>query len=149
MEVKDIMITDIKRITDDMNAQQALDLLFKYQISGLPVVDKDNKLVGMFTEKEVITHILPSYVEKVGRFIYEDDPKSTKKKLQELSTVKVSQLMRKAVVTVTANIHLAEVARIMLTQHARRLPVIDVSGAVIGIVARCDVLKAMASQARS
>ena len=146
MVVKDIMATDIKAISVDMNAKEALELLIKYEISGLPVLDKDNKLAGMFTEKEVLSHILPSYIEKVGRFIYEDDPKSTRKKIQELSGVKVGQIMRKSVVTTAVDVRIVEVARVMLTQKVRRLPVLDKAGTVVGIIARCDVLKAMLKQ---
>jgi CBS domain-containing protein len=116
------------------------------QISGLPVIGTEGELLGMFTEKEVLSYTLPSYIEKVGRFIYEENPKSTKKKFSDLDKIKVSQLMRKDVVTTTEDTTLCEVARIMLTQKARRLPVLDKSGKVIGIVARCDVLRAFAKE---
>lgn len=149
MVIKDIMVTDVKAISTQMSAKEALELLIQYEISGLPVVDQDKKLVGMFTEKEVFAHILPSYIEKVGRFIYEDDPKSSRKKFQELGNIQVSQIMRKAVVTTREDVHLVEVARIMLTQKIRRLPVLDQGGKMVGIVARSDVLKAMLRQANT
>jgi predicted transcriptional regulator len=146
MKIKEIMQKDIASLSPDINAKEALDLLQKMEISGLPVIDKEGKLVGMFTEKEALSYILPSYIEKVGRFIYEENPKSTKKKFAELSNIKVSQLMRKNVVTTKEDTGLCEIVRLMLTQKARRIPVIDKSGKVVGIVARCDVLKAFASE---
>lgn len=147
MKIKEIMIRDVKSITPDSTALEALDLLYRLEISGLPVIDKDNKLVGMFTEKNVLSFLLPSYIEKVGRFIYEDNPKATKKKYNELGMVKVAQLMRGDVVTVTEDAALCEVARMMLTQKVRRIPIVDHSGLVVGIVARCDVLRAMSKMA--
>jgi CBS domain-containing protein len=147
MKVKEIMVKDVASISPETGADEALDLLEKMQISGLPVIDENGKLVGMFTEKDVLSYILPSYIEKVGRFIYEENPKSTKKKFMELSKIKVRQLMRKDVVTTTEETTLCEVARIMLTQKARRIPVVDKSGKVVGIVARCDILKAFAKEA--
>ncbi len=146
MKVKEIMTKDVVSIKPDDNAKDALALLFKMQISGLPVIDSQAKLVGMFTEKDIISYILPSYIEKVGRFIYDENPKSTKKKFLDLSKMTVSQLMRKDVVTTSEDTPLCEVARIMLTQKARRLPVLDKSGKVVGIVARGDVLKALAKE---
>ena len=146
MKIREIMTKDVSSVTPDTSARDALDLLFKMQISGLPVIDAQGKLAGMFTEKEVLSYILPSYLEKVGRFIYQDNPKATKKKLCDLATVKVSQLMRKDVVTTTEDTTTCEAARIMLTQKARRLPVVDKSRKVLGIVARCDVLKALLKQ---
>ncbi len=146
MKVKEIMIQDVKSISPESNAREALLILEQLQISGLPVIDAQSKLVGMFTEKEVLSYILPSYIEKVGRFIYEENPKGIKKKLVELSNVKVSQLMRRDVVTVEENTTLCEVARVMLIQKARRIPVLDSTGKVTGIVARCDILKALARE---
>ncbi|MEW6102041.1 MAG: CBS domain-containing protein [Candidatus Omnitrophota bacterium] len=149
MRVKDIMTKDVVSLKPDDSAFEALELLFKMQISGLPVIDGQGKLAGMFTEKEVLSFILPGYIEKVGRFIYEADPKSTKKKFLELSGVKVSQLMRKDVVTTQEEVTSSEVARVMLTQKARRLPVIDKNGKVLGIISRCDILKTMAKETTS
>lgn len=149
MKVKEIMTKEVRSVSPDAIAQEALNLLEKLQISGLPVIDDKNKLVGMFTEKDILSHILPSYIENVGRFIYEENPKATKKKFAELSNIKVSQLMRKDVVTTTEDTTLCEAARIMLTQKARRIPVLDKSGKVVGIVARCDVLRAFAKEAES
>ncbi len=146
MKVKEIMIKDVASISPETSADEALGLLEKMEISGLPVIDENGKLVGMFTEKDILSYILPSYIEKVGRFIYEENPKSTKKKFMELNKIKVRQLMRKDVVTTTEDTALCEVARVMLTQKARRIPVVDKSGKVVGIVARCDILKAFAKE---
>ncbi|HOX54659.1 MAG: CBS domain-containing protein [Candidatus Omnitrophica bacterium] len=146
MKVKEIMSKQVKSLSPDMSAREAFDVLSEMEISGLPVIDKEGKLVGMFTEKDVLSHILPSYIQKVGKFIYEQNPKSTKKKIEGLSDITVSKLMRKEVVVVDEDTTLCEVARTMLTQQARRVPVVDKQGHVIGIVARCDILKAMAKE---
>ncbi|MCM8763103.1 MAG: CBS domain-containing protein [Candidatus Omnitrophica bacterium] len=143
MKVKEIMIKEVISISPQTNAQEALDLLEKMQISGLPVIDKDGKLVGMFTEKDILRHILPGYVEKVGTFVYEEDTKAIKRKFNQLSTLQVGELMRREVVTTSEDTSLYEVARLMLTQKARRIPVLDKTGKVLGIIARCDILRAL------
>lgn len=143
MKIKDIMTKDVLTLSPDISAKEAMDILFKEKISGLPVIDKDGKLVGMFTEKDVIRYLLPVYVEQVGKFVYQEDPKACKTKLAELKNIKVSKLMRKEVIATTEDTHLFEAARIIMVNKARRLPVIDKENRVIGIVARCDVLKAL------
>ena len=147
MKAREIMTKDITSLSPEHGVKEALELLKKMQISGLPVIDKEDKLVGMLTEKEILSFILPSYIGTVGRFIYEENPKSTRKKLGELVKLNVSQLMRKEVVTTTEETTLCEVARIMLIQKARRLPVVDKTGKVVGIVARPDVLAAFMKEA--
>lgn len=146
MKIKEIMAKEVVSVKPDTSAKDALGVLFKMQISGLPVIDAEGKLAGMFTEKEILSYTLPSYIEKVGKFIYEENPKSTKKKFMELGKIKVSQLMRKDVVTTSEDTGLCEVARLMLIQKARRIPVVDKTGRVVGIVARGDILNAFARE---
>lgn len=147
MKVKEIMQKDVVSVRAEDNVLEALRLLFKMEISGLPVIDAKEKLVGMFTEKEVLSRILPSYIQNVGKFTYEENPKSTRRKFTEFGQTKVSQLMRKEVATTKPDVTLCEAARIMLIQKARRLPVVDDAGKMVGIVARGDILKAMAKEA--
>lgn len=147
MKIKEIMKKEVVSVKPEDNAMDVLNLLFKREISGLPVIDTQGKLVGMFTEKDILSYVLPSYIEKVGRYIYEENPKSIKKKFSDLSKIKVSQLMRREVITAKEDTTLCEVAKDMLTQKARRIPVLDKTGKVAGIVARCDVLKALAKEA--
>ena len=147
MKVKEIMSKNLTSISPDTNAKEALDLLLEMQISGLPVIDEKNKLVGMFTEKEVLAAILPSYIGKVGRFVYEENPKSIKKKFQDLANLTVAQLMRKDVITIDEETSLCEVARLMLTHRVRRIPVLDKEKKVVGIVAREDIVKSYAKEA--
>jgi len=146
MKVKEVMVKKVTSLKPEDNARDALELLFKMKISGLPVIDSEARIVGMYTEKEILAYLLPSYIEKVGRFIYEEDPKAIKNKFAQLTDMKVAQLMRKEVVTIGEEASLCEAARIMLTQKARRLPVVNSSGKVVGLIARQDVLTAIANQ---
>ena len=146
MKVSEIMNRDVVSVKPDDNAKDALALLSKMQISGLPVIDERDKLLGMFTEKEVLAMILPSYVERVGRFMYRENPKAIKQKVSQLANLKVKELMRKDVTTVDEDATLCEVARIMLTQKVRRLPVLNKEGKVMGIVARGDVVKGFSKE---
>lgn len=146
MKIKEIMTKDVISLDPDISVKDALGILFKRQISGLPVIDKQARLVGMFTEKDVLAYILPSYISTVGKFIYEENPKSVKKKFMELDKIEISQLMRKEVVTVTPNTTLCEASRLMLTHKARRVVVVDEAKKVVGIVARCDVVRAFAAE---
>jgi len=143
MKVKEVMTKDVISITPDTNASEALELLLKMRISGLPVLDEKNKLVGMFTEKEVLSAILPSYVEKVGRFVYQENPKAVKQKTLAFRHLKVKDVMRRTSVTLDEDTTLCEVARIMLTQKARRTPVLNKAKEVVGIVSRGDVVEAL------
>ncbi|MFH1440872.1 MAG: CBS domain-containing protein [Candidatus Omnitrophota bacterium] len=143
MRAKEIMTKQVISINPEDNARNALDTLFKMRISGLPVIDNAGKLVGMFTEKETITKILPSYVENVGRFAYEENPKQVKQKILSFIDMKVKDVMRKDIITLDEDTTLCEVARLMLTQKARRIIVLNKSKDVVGIISRGDVVKSL------
>lgn len=141
MKINEIMTKKVRTLSFETLAVDAIEILFDHKISGLPVVDASEKLVGMFTEKDVLKAVLPSYVFQVGSFVYENTPKTMKSKVEKLAGLKVGQLMRKEVVKVLADTPVYEVARIMLTQNVRRIPVVDAEDHILGIVARSDVLE--------
>ncbi|HUW17726.1 MAG TPA: CBS domain-containing protein [Sedimentisphaerales bacterium] len=53
--LKDIMTKDVVTVRTDTPIYEALELLAKYDISGLPVVEDDMTLIGILSEKDVIT----------------------------------------------------------------------------------------------
>lgn len=147
MKVNQVMSKEVISIKPTDNIKDALLTLFKYKISGLPVIDDNQKLIGMFTEKDILKEILPSYIERVGRFVYEENPKSIRKRFEALVGLPVSLIMRKEVVTVNEDTTLCEVAQLMLVQKIRRIPVLDNQKKVVGIVAREDIIRAYAKEA--
>ncbi len=142
MKVADIMSKNVTSLSADASVTEAVDLLLKMQISGLPVIDENRKILGMFTEKEVLGRLLPSYVEKVGSFIYQDNPKAVRQKIISMRGVRVKEVMRRNVITVKEQATLSEAARVMLIQKARRLVVLNQANEVTGIISRGDIVKA-------
>jgi len=135
------MVKKVITLNSEMNAQDAMQKLMERKISGLPVVDDDNKVVGMLTEKSILMAILPSYVKKVGHFVYEVDPKRLIDKVEKLHQIKVKEIMRKEIITAKKDTSLTEIARIMLIHKIRRMPVVDDDNHLVGLIARQDVLK--------
>jgi len=146
MKIKEIMEKELISLSKDTKIKDAFLKLLKMRISGLPVLDENSKLLGMFTEKDILKAILPGYLDKVGRFVYEANPKIVKKKLLEIQDLTVGELMRHEVVTVDEDTTLCEVARLMLTQNVRRIPVLNKEKKVVGIVAREDILREFAKE---
>ncbi len=140
MKIGELMTKDVHTLAPEMPALEAVRLLLENKISGLPVVDASHRLVGIFTEKDVLKGILPSYVSKVGRFVYENSPQTIKNKVAKLAQHKVGDVMCRDVIKVSSGTSVSEVAHIMLTQNVRRIPVVDADNKVVGIAARSDVL---------
>jgi len=144
--VKDVMSKKVKSIPPEIDARRALSILLKSGSSGLPVIDKRGRLLGLFTEKEILRAILPTYLSKVGAFIYGKDSKSELKKLAHLGKFKVVDIMRKEMVTLSESTPLTEVSHVMLTRNERRV-IVTRGHKVVGIITRCDVVRALAEEA--
>jgi len=146
IRIKDIMTKEIKSIPPEMNARKALGLLVKTGMSGFPVIDAKGEAVGVFTEKEILSAILPGYLKAVGSFVYAADSKAELKKLAGLEKFLVKDLMRKEVPTLEEDATLTEASRMMLTKSERRLIVVK-GNIAVGVVTRRDVVTALAAEA--
>ncbi len=145
---KDCMSHKIRSIGPDVNAKEALKTLLESGMSGLPVLNKRGAVLGVFTEKEVLTAILPAYVKNVGAFVYGEDSKTVLKRVARLDRFLVKDVMRKEVQTVTEETPLSEVSRVMLTRSERRV-IVTKDGKAVGVITRSDVVRALAKEAET
>jgi predicted transcriptional regulator len=116
-KVRDVMTTKVITVKEDQTKQQAARLLSEYHISGLPVVNDDNMLVGVVTEYDVIAREGPL----------------------------VRDIMTRGVISVTEDTTLEAVSRILIHERIKRLLVLD-QGKLIGVVSRADLVKEVATR---
>jgi len=117
LKVRDVMTTKIITVKENQSRQQAARLLSQHRISGLPVVNDENVLVGVVTEYDVIS--------KEGKT--------------------VGDIMTRNVISVGEDTDLEEVRRILVHERIKRLLVLD-QGKLIGIVSRADLVKEVATR---
>jgi CBS domain-containing protein len=144
MLVANIMTTPVISVEPSASIREAAALMLAHRISGLPVVKRDGTLIGMVTEGDFLRRgelgterkrswwleifvspgkIADEYVHTHGR--------------------KVEEVMSDDVVTTYMNAPLEEVVETMSRHRVKRLPVVE-NGKVVGIVARSDLLRALA-----
>jgi CBS domain-containing protein len=112
----EIMSTPVVTVTPDTTIQQAVVLLEKGRISGLPVVDQDDHLLGMLTEFDLLRAIRNLALQGlVGDFMSTD------------------------IVTVDESASLTYLTDLMLEKRIRRVPVLS-EGRVVGVVSRRDLV---------
>jgi CBS domain-containing protein len=127
--VKDIMTTDVAAVRSDASYREMTALLRARRVSGLPVVDAEEIVVGVVSETDLLTRGLD---RRPGRW-----PHRKRVRAEELTA---RDLMTRPVVTTSPDEPVASVARLMSARKLRRLPVVDGQGHLIGIVCRSDVL---------
>jgi CBS domain-containing protein len=142
--VADVMTTNVVTVGPDAGFREIVDLLLTDDISGVPVVDSDGRLLGIITESDLITkeakepdrprprrhlsmlrdHLLGrghDWVDKAG-------------------ATTAAQLMTTPVDTVSPDDPIGVAARVVLERHRKLLPVVR-DGRLVGIVSRKDLLK--------
>jgi CBS domain-containing protein len=143
MKAADVMTTGAATVPADAVLAEAARLMAEHRISGLPVVDGEDQLVGIITENDFLRAEQgrePLLLELLG------GPATTAAAV--LSSRKVAELMTRDPVTIRVGTPIAEIVALMTRHNIRRLPVVT-ERKVIGIVSRANLLLALLRRSRS
>ena len=144
---KDIMTTDVVTVDPETSVKEAANIMSEKGISGLPVV-QNGELVGIVTENDLIIKDkklhFPEYINVIGGIIYLESYKKFREEFKKFTAVNVEELMTKDVITVSPDDSIEDIATIMHQKNVNRLPVVDNSGQLIGIVTRANIVKHIA-----
>lgn len=144
MKARDIMTTPVLTIPANAEVGEAADIMIEKNISCLPVVNFDRKLVGMIThtdfglQKIVLPHGETAYT-MLG---FWTDPARIEEVTGEIRKKVVKDVMNEPLVTVTEDMPVPEVLQLMVGKRINRLPVVR-GEEVVGIITRHDFLKLM------
>lgn len=131
MFVREKMTTSVITLSADAPFQDAFKLMKEHKIRRIPVVDDEQKLVGIVSERDLL-HAAPSPATSLS--IWEMN--------YLLWKLDLSNLMSKNVVTVTPNTLLQDAATLMIKNKIGGLPVVDDEFRVIGVITETDIFKA-------
>ena len=144
---KDIMTTDVIVANKKDIIANVANLLIKEKIGGLPVVDEENKVVGIISETDIMkkeSHVdSPRMLNFIQGIIFLDDMKKFEDEMRAIAAYKVEDLMSKDIITVNENDTFDYVANVMINKSINRVPVVDENNFLKGIICRYDIIKAM------
>jgi len=115
--VRHIMTTEVISVYISAKISDAIDIMVKHKVGGLPVVDEESRVWAIITERDIVTIF--------GGMI---------------SGAKVSDLMSKKVVTATPKTSILKAEKKMIKKGFRRLPIVS-EGKLVGIVTVMDILR--------
>jgi len=145
--VKDIMVTKVITVQKDASVEELSTLLLENKISGVPVVDKEGKLVGIATEGDLIIKDsdlhFPRYFKLLDGIIYLESLNKFKRNLKKYLGTRVEDLMTTDIRTVKEDTPVSEAANLMIRYNINRLPVMDDKENMVGIVTRADIVRSM------
>ncbi len=126
MQVKDLMTRDVFTLREDNKIFSASEAMTFRNIRHIPVVDKEDKLVGIVTYRDLLSSLA-----------------------RELMPLQVKDIMTKATITVTPDVTVNMATEIMLGNKFGCLPVIDKSNKLVGIITETDLLKELFKMTRT
>lgn len=143
MFVKDVMVTDVRTATKEDLVRSVAVTICTTKISGLPVVDGNNRLIGMISEKDILNALLPSYSDFLEDPIRARDFLAMEKSYTDTLSRTVGDLMTKKVYSVLPDDLVMQAASQMALHNFRRVPVVDERGILQGIVSLGDIHKSI------
>jgi CBS domain-containing protein len=148
MKVLEIMTSRVVSVRPEDSILQAGELMLQHDISGLPVVDSDGRVVGIVTERDFIRcaaacgDVRPRWLEVlIGRAELSDGAARRCER-------RIADVMTRNPVTATEDMPLEDVVRLMDTHRIKRVPVVR-DGRLVGIVCRVDLMRALVRSIRA
>ena len=145
----DTMQKDVVTIKKDATVQQLAELLSKNKISGVPVVDDENRVVGIVTEGDLVSidaniHF-PHYLQLFDGIVFLESVKKFDERVRKTAAYTVREIMTTEVITVQQDEPLERAATLMTDKEVNRLPVLD-GDVLVGIITRADLVRAMSQR---
>jgi CBS domain-containing protein/catechol 2,3-dioxygenase-like lactoylglutathione lyase family enzyme len=117
--------------------------LCRKKISGMPVVDKDHRLIGIISEKDILEAIYPGFSKLRENPEMVNDFSAIENSYAEILHLTVEDLMIRAVFSVKKNDPAIKAAVQMDIHNIQRLPVVNKENGLLGFVSRGDIHKAI------
>lgn len=133
--VRDVMTTRVVSVHKDAPFKAMVSMLHSMRISAFPVIDDDGQVIGVVSAGDLLVkeavRAEGTSVLAALRHIHEDD---------KARGITAGELMTAPAVTIAPDAAVEEAARIMYDRRLKRLPVVNSSGRLMGVVSRADVL---------
>ncbi|MDI6855185.1 MAG: CBS domain-containing protein [Candidatus Thermoplasmatota archaeon] len=157
MLVKDVMTKYVITLAPENTIREASEKLASKNISGAPVVDKNNKVMGILSEADILRvlktrYSAPNIVFLPTPFDLIEIPfrqaitfAEVKLSLEDISRKKVTEVMTKNPIVIGCNDTVEKAAEIMVERKVNRLPVVE-NDKLIGIITRGDIIRSFAGK---
>ena len=142
-KIKDIMHDEVYSVNYRATIKEVLELMVNKEISGVPVVDDDNYVVGFISDGDIMKFIAkqdPRIIDMTSFITVWYDTESFEKKLDDLMNLNVMELATTKVISVDEDFEIDEVAKILGKKKIKKVPVRR-DGRLVGVVSRAHIIR--------
>jgi CBS-domain-containing membrane protein len=140
MTVADLMTKDVVSVKKETPLEEAARRLTGLRISGMPVVDDQDKVIGVIGELDIMAVLSGKKTrglkDLVRRIMGEPSP-------DRREGDQVGDVMSTPAITTKSHLDVRDAARVLDSHRIKRLPVVDDGGKLIGVISRADIVRAM------
>lgn len=140
MNISDCMKRNVVSIPGTASIREAAAIIVKKHIGLLPIVDKDDKLVGVVGLRDLLNLELPDFVNFIEDldFVHDFGAVETTRPSAQTLNKPIKTLMRDAI-TAEEDCGLLRAYALMLQQNLHDMPVLSKDGKLVGIASRVDI----------
>ena len=142
LAVRDLMTPDVLSARPDQSLGDVARMMMDKDVRALPVVDEHGSLVGMVTHRELLKYLIPDYLQrsKSGKFRALPANLMAGHGSTDPRALPVKDVMSRAVLCLSEDQTLTDVANLMNNKDVDRFPVVR-EGIVVGFLTRADLIR--------
>ena len=151
LTAKDIMTKNVTTVGAATTIEELARILMEHKISGAPVVDDNENLIGIVTENDLISrdkrlHI-PTVMRLFDAFIVLESQSKVEKEIKRMTAITVNDIYTKEVITVAEDTPVQDIATIMSKKRVHLIPVVE-GKKILGIIGKIDLIKGITGRAQ-
>ncbi|MFS2152893.1 CBS domain-containing protein [Rhizobium sp. Rhizsp42] len=143
---KSVMRTDVFTVSPETTVAEAARCMLSHHVAAVPVVDPDNKPLGVVSEGDVMHHFGSHFQSKRAqwlRLLAEGETLAPEFLAEiRLNQQRVSEIMHPTVISSHENASLSDLSDLMMKEKIKRVLILR-DGVLVGIVSRADVIRAV------
>lgn len=143
IRLKDVMTTPVTTVVVDDDFSCVEEMFVKNKIRHLPVVNHDEEIVGVVSQKDVYRRVAPRRSSE-GKVLYHEDiivDKDGYYEKDSLNKYILNCVMKKKPYVLKGSDCLGDAIHLMTINNLSCVPIVDEKRHVVGIITRIDILK--------
>lgn len=148
VRAKDIMTAQVFSVRRDAPLGDVAALMAEKNVSGIPVLDEDDRIAGIISEKDFLRHMgstdMTHFMSVVAAYLKGKDCAPL-----PISSKRAGDIMTAPALTVEAETPAMEIAALFDANNINRVPVAGKDGKLAGIVSRADLVRALRMNIRT